>query len=173
MNKIFLLIGIFFLVNTIFAQDKIIMLAGDTLNVQITKTSPEHVDFKYPKESLVNSKEKSEIEKIIYSSGRIEVVNEKVALPIIKSKDDWEKVIITFDENDILGLRKCCDIIGKSNWGALASVKGGKKAMEKMRKEAAEKGASIILIVDGWHHEKGKPISGYARGVKLTGVAYK
>lgn len=173
MNKIFILIGSFFIYNTVSAQDKIIMLAGDTLNVQITKNSPQFVDFKYPNESVVNSKEKDKIEKILYSSGRIEIINEKVALPIIKSKDDWEKVIVTFDENDILGLTKCCDIIGKSNWGAAASVKGGKKAMEKMRKEAAEKGASIIFIVDGWHHEKGKPISGYGRGVKLTGVAYK
>lgn len=173
MKKTLLSIGIFFLANTIKAQDKIIMVAGDTLNVEITKISPELIDFKYQNESAVNSKEKSKIEKIIYSSGRVEVFYEKITLPIIRGKDDWEKVIITFDERDIIGLVKCCDIIGKSNWGAAASVKGGEMAMEKMRKEAAENEASIVLIVAGWHHEKGKPISGYGRGVKLTGVAYK
>jgi len=45
--------------------------------------------------------------------------------------------------------------------------------MKDMKKDAAEIGAPVIPIVKGWHKEKDKPLSGYARGVELTGQAYK
>lgn len=173
MKKIITLAIFWLSVCEIYSQDLLVLRKGDTLDVTIIKIVPDLVEYKYQNEMVVNLIAKKQIHKIIFSSGRIEVFNEKKDQPIIKGKGDWEKVIITFDENDITGLTECGTIVGKSDWGGIASIKGGENAMREMKKEAAEIGASIILITEGWHKEKNKPISGYGRGVKITGKIYK
>lgn len=173
MKKI-LLVGFFCLLyNSVFSQDLIIMLKGDTLKVNIIKNLPETVEFNFQNETLTNVEYKKYIQKIIYINGRIQICNEIKELPKIESEEDWEKVIITFEENDIIGLIDCGTIEGASNWGGLASVKGGENAIKEMKIKAAKIGASIILITRGWHKEKNKPLSGYGRGVSLAGKAYK
>ena len=154
------------------SQDLIIMFNKDTLNVTVLKNSPDIVEYKYQNESVINSINKKEINKIIFSSGRVEVFNEK-KLPTIESRKDWEKVIITFDENDIVGLTECGTVVGTSSSGVVgAKLDKGEGAMKQMKKQAAELGAPIILIVDGWNKEKDRPVAGVV-GVKLTGKAYK
>lgn len=172
--KKLLIIGFFCLYySAIYGQDLIIMLKGDTLKVNISKNLPEIIEFNYLNETLTNVEYKNNIQKIIYSNGRVQICNEKKELPNIENEDDWEKVIITFEENEIIGLTYCGTIEGSSNWGGIASVKGGENAIKEMKVKAAKIGASIILITRGWHKEKNKPISGYGRGVSLAGKAYK
>lgn len=173
MKKILLIIVICIHYYELSGQDLIILRKGDSLNVTITKSLPDMLEFTFPAENSITILNKEKVHKIIYGSGRVEICNDKRTLPIILGKNDWEKVIITFDENEIEGLIECETIIGTSNYGSLASVQGGEIAIIKMKKKAATIGASIILITDGWHKEKNKPISGYGRGVKLTGKAYK
>ncbi len=155
------------------AQDKIVTLSHDTLNVQVVESTDELVKFKYAKENAITSLNKGKVERILYESGRVEVCNAIKNIPTITSKDDWEKVIITFDAKDVLGLSKVGDVEGKSGVGGVMSVQGGENAMKDMKKDAAKMGAGIVLITKGWDKEKDKPISGYGRGVKLAGVAYK
>ena len=155
------------------SQDLIIMFSKDTLNATVVRNAPEVVEYKYENESAINVISKKQIHKIIYSSGRVEICNEKKNLPTINDRGDWEKVIITFDDNDIIGLNECGTVVGKSGWGGVVSVPAGEHVMKGMKKDAAELGAPIVLVVGGWHKEKNKPISGYARGVKLRGKAYK
>lgn len=155
------------------SRDLIIMFSKDTLNVTVVRNAPDVVEYKYENESAINVISKKQVHKIIYSSGRVEICNEKKNLPTISDKRDWEKVIITFDEKDVIGLNECGTIVGKSGWGGVVSVPAGEHIMKDMKKDAAELGAPIVLVTEGWHKEKNKPISGYARGVKLTGKAYK
>lgn len=176
MRKIvFISVTILLFVLSATAQDKIIMRSRDTLYVQITKSTSQFVEFIYPNETLVNIENKIDIEKIIFSSGRIKIYNErkKIDIPIIKSKNDWKKVVITFDKYDIIGLTACEEIIGESEMDGWFSVRGGEEAIKKMKKKAAKMGAPIILITEGWDQEKNKPISGFEKGVKLTGIAYR
>ena len=171
-----MLIMIFAILNTslvAFSQDSVILKRGDTLNVFVTKSSSESIEFKYPEEDVLNTLSKKRIVKIIYQSGRTENVNKVVQLPTIKSKDDWEKVIITFDPIDVEGYKELGTVTRKSGWGGVVSVEAGELVMKKMKKDAAELGSPIILIVEGWHMQKNKPISGYGRGVKLVGKAYR
>jgi hypothetical protein len=150
------------------AQDKIIMRSGDTLKVQITKTTPDFVEFTYPKETLVNTEYKNTIVKIIYSSGREEVCSEKTQLQKINGVDDWEKVVITYTESDVKGLSKVGQITktsGLGGGGIMSTTLGYKDALKKIKKEAAKQGACIVWITDNTNE--------YTTHVRLTGIAYK
>ena len=155
------------------AQDKIVLLTKDTLRVHITENADDAVKFKYPNETLTTSVSKTKIQKILFESGRIEICNHIKDIPKVTGRNDWEKVLVTFEPQDVVGLTECGKVTGKSGVGGVMSVQGGENAMKDMKKDAAEMGAGIILITSGWHKEKDKPVSGYGRGVKLGGIAYK
>ena len=151
-------------------QDKIIMRSGDTLKVKITKSTPELVEFTYPKEDLINTEYKNAIVKIIFSSGREELCSEKNQLQKINGEDDWESVVITYTENDVKGLTRVGQITKTSGWGGtMATGLGYKDALKKIQKEAAREGASIVWITD----KPNEQTTQYGAGVKLTGIAYK
>ncbi|WP_340114388.1 hypothetical protein [Maribellus mangrovi] len=170
MKQIFALLVLTLSISTTYGQDKIVKLSGDTIKCKVKEITDNNIKYIYEGEELLYNISKNAVKEIIFSSSRVQKFSKRV---IINGEEDWEKVIITFDKKDIDGLVECCEIVGKSSKGGVASVSGGKSAMKKMQKKAAENGAHIILITDGWHHEKNKPISGYGRGVKLTGTAYK
>lgn len=156
------------------AQDLVIMLNRDSLNVVVTKNAPDVVEYKYENETAINVVEKSNIHKIIFASGRVEICNERRNLPAISGKKDWEKVIITFDENDVLGLSECGTVTVSSASGYVgAAFEKGESAKKQMMKKAAELGAPIVLVLEGWNKEKNKPIVGFAGSVTLSGKAYK
>ncbi len=43
-----------------YAQDKVVLKSGDTLNVQVTKSTDTAIEFTYPNETLVNEKRKKD-----------------------------------------------------------------------------------------------------------------
>lgn len=146
------------------AQDKIVKRNGDTLQVRVTKSTPDVVEFTYPNETTINSEYKNALTKVVYSSGRIEDCSSATKLATVTGPDDWEKVIITNNPDDVRGLTKLGEVVGKSGWGGLAAQGlGDKDARKKMKKNAAKVGAAIVLLQD-------KPDR---FGVKLIGVAYR
>jgi len=162
--KKLLLIAFIFSVGVAWAQDTIIKRSGDTLVVNITKSSSDFVEFTFPNETLINLEYKNNILEIIYISGRIEKCGAKTKLATINGIEDWEKVIITTNPDDVRGLTKVGEVVGKSGWGGtMAQGIGNKQAREKLKKAAAKKNAPIVLL-----QEKADEM-----GVKLVGVAYK
>lgn len=152
------------IVSDILAQDKIIKRTGDTLNVKIVTSTPDMVEFTYPNEQVVNSEYKNSLVKIIYASGRVEDCAGEKKLAVVNGVKDWEKVEITSNPDDVKGLTKLGEVIGKSGWGGSgAQGLGDKNARKDLKKNAAKLNASIVLLqekADTW-------------GVKLVGVAYK
>jgi hypothetical protein len=145
-------------------QDKIVMRSGDTLRVKIVKTTPDLVEFTYPNEDIVNTEYKNSINKIIFASGRVDICSQAKKLAIVKGIEDWEKVEITTNPEDVKGLIKLGEVVGKSQWGGYAAQGlGNKKARKAIKKNAAKLGGSIVLL-----QEKADSF-----GVKLIGVAYK
>lgn len=146
------------------AQDLIIKRSGDTLRVSITKSTSDYVEFTFPNESLVNQEYKNTIAEIIYRSGRVEKCGIQSKLAKIDGIKDLEKVIITTNIDDVRGLIKVGEVVGKSGWGGKAAQGiGNRQARERLKKAAAKKNASIVLL-----QEKADTF-----GVKLVGVAYK
>jgi hypothetical protein len=164
MKKLILIISISASFLMAEAQDKIIKRNGDTLNVKITKSTPDEVEFTYPNEETVNSEYKNSLLKIIYASGREEKCSDEKNLAVITGEKDWEKVQITSNPDDVKGLTKVGEVVGKSGWGGTyAQGAGDKGARKDLQKNAAKLKASIVLLqekADTW-------------GTKLVGVAYK
>src|SRR5690606_5169151 len=122
---------------------------GDTIEVNITKNTPELVEFTYPNETLINVLYKNSISKIIYMSGRIEEVSGKFNLYNINGIEDWEKVAVTYTENDIKGMTKVKEITKSSMWGgSLGSGVGHSQALRKIKREAAKLKCPIVWLVD-------------------------
>jgi len=147
------------------AQDRIIYRNGDTLVVEIVKTTPDMVEYKYPNEDLVNQEYKNALLKIVYKSGRVEHCSSESKLAVVNGIEDWEKVILTTNRDDIRGLTKVGEVVGKSGWGgSMAQRAGNKGARKQLKKKAAKLKASIVLMQ--------QDVSGYG-GAKIIGIAYK
>lgn len=71
---------LFFCISTnVLAQDKVIMLDGEEKTGKVTGIEDDNIKFIHNGEDLEYSLKKIEIEKIIFSSGRTEVINKKQA----------------------------------------------------------------------------------------------
>ena len=150
MKKSFLLLAFVAINLASFAQDKVVLKSGDTLNVQVTKNTDTSIEFTYPNETLVNEKKKKDIACIIYASGRREEIKIKtIDVPIISSKDDWEKVIVTKNRED--------HTVSFAQESATKSIK----------KKAAKLQCGIVLITK---EDFGGP---YRNTLNLAGEAYR
>lgn len=168
-KQLFVFLSLFLGVS-LYAQDKVVLKNGEELNVKVVKNDEKTIEFQYPGESMVNVKNKREIKKIVYESGREETINVGIEVPVITSADDWEKVVETYLESDVEGLTRVDEIKATSGWGgALGSSLGYKGAIKKLKKRAAKLGAGVILI----HGQPNQSASSRGGGVQVIATAYK
>lgn len=125
------------------AQDKVVLRDGTELNVKVIESNDKRIVFTYPNEEVRNEKPKSVIEYILYASGRRE---EGFKIPKVEGEEDWEKVILTTDKNDVEGLTKAkyIKVSGGSVW--VKSEAAHKSAEEKLKKKAAKLKCGIVLV---------------------------
>ncbi|MFC1733593.1 hypothetical protein ACFL6I_25115 [candidate division KSB1 bacterium] len=171
MRKILVVIILTISFNSMNAQDKIVKLSGDTINCNVSEITDNNIKYKYEGEDLINNISKNIVKEIILKSGRIEKFSERV---VINGEEDWEKVQITTLESDIEGLVKGEEMMAKasSGWSTTGQGKMQKKAMDKLKQQAAAKGYHMVLLITttgkGGHY-------GVSGGTKasVTGVGYK
>jgi hypothetical protein len=148
MKKLLLLFVMAFGALVTFAQnDKMKKHSGETLEVKVLKVNETTINFKYPGEDAEQTIGKFAIASITYgTSGRKEEMTEKV---IVSGKDDWEKVVILTDANEVVGLKKGEEIRGKTSGMFSYNTAGSadKKATKKIKEEAADVMAPFILLV--------------------------
>lgn len=147
------------------AQDKVFKRSGDILNVKVTKSTPDLIEFSYPNETLVNQEYKNAIIKIEYGSGRVENCSGETKLSVINGIQDWELVVLTTNADDVRGLQKVGEVRGTSAWGGAGQAKGIKNARIMIKKEAAKLNSAIVLIQDKGDTPNAK--------IVITGIAYK
>ena len=120
--------------------------SGEKLDVKVLKVGETTISYKYPGEDAEQTIGKFAVASISYgSSGRKEVISEKI---IISGKDDWEKVEILTDKNQVIGLKQGETVRGKTS-GMFTYHSAGsadKKATKKIKEAAAEVGAPFILM---------------------------
>jgi len=171
MKQILALLAIILTINITYGQDKIVKLSGDTINCKVKEITDDNIKFSYAGEDLLNNLSQNVVKEIIFSSGRIQKFSERV---VINGEEDWEKVKITTLESDIEGLVKGEEMMAKasSGWSTTNQGKMQKKAMDKLKKQAAAKGYHMVLLITttgkGGHYG----ISGGAKA-SVTGVGYK
>lgn len=128
------------------SSDIILKHTGERLNVKIISVD-EKITFTFPNETASQTISKNCVREIIFSSGRVQEITEKI---VIKGKDDWEKVIITTNPEDVKCLVRKGDVRSSASntWNFKGKEGVDRKATMKIKKEAAELKAHIILIQD-------------------------
>ncbi|WP_221390165.1 hypothetical protein [Dyadobacter sp. NIV53] len=170
MKKLIIAIALVFIGIESYSQDKIITHNQDTINCKVIETQETSVKYKYLNEDAINSISKNTVYKILFASGREQIISEKV---IINSENDWSKVQITNNESEVAGLLKLGEIHAKANsgWSMTNAGKMQTKALKKLKQEAAEKGAHLVLILTQTSKNGSYGMSGGTKA-SFTGVAY-
>ncbi len=173
MRKISLFLILFIASFYSFGQDVIYLRNSDSIVATITKINENTIEYRYEGEEFIVEKNKKEIEKIKFKSGREVVFNETYKYPKINGEEDWEKVIVTYVESKVAGLQKVELMKATSNVGALIGPAIGKnagynKCIAKLKKKATSLGACIILV-----HDSGQRGSFNGSVVVVEATAYK
>ena len=143
--------------------DKIIKIKGDTLKVTVTNVSESTITYSYPNETVTTTINRKVVKQIIYKSGRTEDISSPV---IINGEADFEKVILTKDPNEVIGLVKKGEVQSKAQKGFGKESKLRITATEDLKKEVAKKGGFIVLVQSD--NFSNSPLN----NVTLSGIAY-
>lgn len=133
------------------AQIDTIYTHNEKIACQVKEILANEVKFSYPKEALTNTLYKTQIEKIVFSSGRTQNFNSFHNYREINDVEDFNNITVTYLESEVKGLYNLGDITAKSQaatvFSNMETVK--EKAMEKVKIKAAMLGANVILITNG------------------------
>jgi hypothetical protein len=121
---------------SLYAQDTIFTYANGNIICKITEVSSNAVKYKYPNEDIVNSLVYSEFSKIKLKSGR--VINGKQRV-LIEGEEDWEKVAVTSNPDDVQGLEKTMEI-------SETSVRSTEDGLIGLKRKAARIGCNAVLV---------------------------
>ena len=126
-------------------NDTVFQLNNELIVCKVTNISELEIVYSYVGESLTNSISKKQVKEIHFSSGRIQKFSEMV---IINGEQDWEKVILTTLQSDVVGLSNKGEVKGsyRGNTTFADMTKVKNKAEEEMKREAAKKNCHIIFI---------------------------
>ena len=130
-------------------SDTIYRHDGTVMTVDVKKIYLNDLYYSLPGETKVNKMDQRLVHKIIYSSGKIEILNEKAQ--DVREVGDYRKVKVTEDPDDIEGLVE----VAKLEAVAEGSDRGYStpKSLERtaaivLRKKAALVNADIVLITE-------------------------
>jgi hypothetical protein len=145
MKKGFLLLGFTAMATlTCSAQDKIMMRDSTLVEAKVLTVDDEKITFSYPNEDVVNEKKRGQIAYIIYSSGRREVVSKPIEAQIITDKSDWDKVVVTYNPEDVKGLIKGKTLMLVTE---LSTAEASHElAIERLKKIGAKHKFGVILV---------------------------
>lgn len=118
---------------------------GETINGKVKRIEEYTVVFVYDGEEAENTMSKYAIEKITYGkSGRVEEVTEKI---VVRSEDDWDRVVIFEEKSYIAGLKKVEEIRGKTGLiNFQTGNTGDKKSDKKLKMAAAALGCPFVFM---------------------------
>jgi len=147
-------------------RDTIFKLNGAVIPVDITTVTPTYISFIFPGKKEEFTIERKEVQKIIYKSGKIDVLN-KAAFELIDDSS-WEAVWMTEDKKEIGDLYMLGEIEARSPSSARSASAAKKGAIIKLKKKAANMKGSLILVT------KKETSGGYGEypGYYIKGIAY-
>ena len=173
MKKLVLLVALFVAFVSNAQSDKIFKHNGEEINGKVIKVEEYTIVFKYDGEDTENTLSKYALEKIIYKSGRVEEMTEKI---VVNGEADWEKVVILEDKSYIAGLKKGEEIKGKTGFVSFHTGNtADSKSQKKLKIEAAKAGFPFILMTESKDiNQSGAsgPSFGAVQSIK-KGVTYK
>jgi hypothetical protein len=175
MNRLF--IGILFILVTVVVNaqavpplsvphDTIFKLNGSLMPVDVTTVTPTYVSFVFPGKPEEFTIERKEVHKIIYKTGKIDILNQ-AAFKVL-DESSWEAVWITEDKKEIGDLYLLGEIEAKSPSSARSPSAAKKGAIIKLKKKAANLKGTLILVT------KKQATGGYGEypGYFIKGITY-
>lgn len=146
--------------------DTIFLLGGRKLIVEVRNISASTVRYGEPDSDETITLERKQIQKIIYSNGRVEVFNKPVFMMV--DEGDWKTVIVTDRKDDVAGLYERGKVDARSSAGSRSARSAKKSATIRLQKKAANLGGIIVLIT------KEESIGGFGEPPTyfVEGIAY-
>jgi hypothetical protein len=147
-------------------HDTIFKLNGSLIPVDVTTVTPTYISFVFPGKSEEFTIERKEVHKIIYKTGKVDVLNQ-AAFTLIDDSS-WEAVWITEDKKEIGDLYVLGEIEARSPSSARSPAAAKKGAIIKLKKKAANLKGTLILVT------KKQTTGGYGEypGYYIKGIAY-
>lgn len=140
----FTLISLLFISITAFNQDKIIKIDGDTLTVIVTETDLDYVKYQHLDEKSINSISLRIIDRIIFDSGREQVIDRPDKLKVVVGISNYKDVLVTENINDIKGLTKIANIFVETK----GNNAGRLLTLERAQKKASMYGGNVLYITN-------------------------
>jgi hypothetical protein len=147
-------------------HDTIFKLNGQEIPVDVTTVTPTYISFVFPGKPEEFTIERKEVHKIIYKTGKIDVLNQ--AAFVVFDESSWEAVWMTEEKKEIGDLYVLGEIEAKSPSSARSPAAAKKGAIIKLKKKAANLKATTILVT------KKQATGGYGEypGYFIKGIAY-
>jgi hypothetical protein len=147
-------------------RDTIFKLNGAAMPVDITTVTPTYISFILPGKKEEFTIERKEVQRIVYKTGKIDVLN-KAAFELIDDSS-WEAVWMTEDKKEVGDLYMLGEIEAKSPSSARSASAAKKGAIIKLKKKAANMKGTLILVT------KKETSGGYGEypGYYIKGIAY-
>jgi hypothetical protein len=147
-------------------HDTIFKLNGQQMPVDVTTVTPTYISFVFPGKPDEFTIERKEVHKIIYKTGKIDILNQ-VAFEVL-DESSWEAVWITEDKKEVGDLYVLGEIEAKSPSSARSPAAAKKGAIIKLKKKAANLKGTLILVT------KKQATGGYGEypGYFIKGTAY-
>ena len=146
--------------------DTIFKLNGQQMPVDVTTVTPTYISFVFPGKPEEFTIERKEVHKIIYKTGKIDILNQ--AAFTVFDESSWEAVWITEDKKEVGDLYVLGDVEAKSPSSARSPAAAKKGAIIKIKKKAANLKGTLILVT------KKQATGGYGEypGYFIKGIAY-
>ena len=152
-----------------FAQDEVVYHNGNVIKGKVSEVTDYYIKFRYEGEDVDNTIGRAALSEVRFGSGRVQQMSQKV---YVNSPDDWEKVRIVNDKNEVIGLKSLGQVEKHSSGTWSFSITAGhfsEKTMKKIRKEAAKRGGCIVLLMSQQSQSGGFFQVGHA---SMTGEIY-
>lgn len=147
-------------------HDTIFKINGQQMPVDVTTVTPTYISFVFPGKPEEFTIERKEVHKIIYKTGKIDILNQ--AAFTMFDESSWEAVWITEDRKEVGDLYVLGEVEAKSPSSARSPAAAKKGAIIKLKKKAANLKGTLILVT------KKQATGGYGEypGYYIKGIAY-
>ena len=147
MKNTFILFVFIFLAVNIKAQRDTVFTNTEMIICNVKEITSDAVKFTYPEEDAINSIYRNTVQQITFKSGRVQFFTEATFYKTLNDVEDYEKVIISKDENKVKGLFEVGEVHSKAEGTFFSDLDNIKvRANKKFKIVAAMKGANIIYL---------------------------
>lgn len=154
--------------------DSIYLHSGQVIGGKVLKVAEKTLTFSYMEEDAQQTLGKYAVRKVVFGkSGRVQELSDKIT---VRGKEDWEKVVIIENTDEVAGLNRRTELSGKTKQINYRTGEGSDKtAMKKLKINAAENGCPFVFLTTdkdidrkGWDGGSWGQIQSIKKGIGFT-----